>query len=78
MHRLIITLHNLVTEINKFPTHGKRGSRISFHGDRWSITAHCVGSVQMTNEPVQCVRQNPIPVAYIARDVQGSGTSIRV
>ena len=54
--------HNLVTEIKKMLTHGEIGTPITFHRDMSSIITNCAGSVQMTNEPLQYVHLNPIPV----------------
>jgi len=54
--------HNLDTEIEKMLTLGKMGIPITFRGDESSIVTNCAGSVPMTNEPLQYVHPNPIPV----------------
>jgi len=54
--------HHLVTEIKKMLTRSKIGTPITFRGDKSSIITNCAGSVPMTNEPLQYVHLNPIPV----------------
>jgi len=62
MHRQIIMSHNLVTEVKKMFTRRKIGTPITFRGDKSSVIGKCAGSVPMTNESLQFVYLNPIPV----------------
>jgi len=43
-----------------------------------SIIANCAGSVQMTNEPLQYIHPNPIPVWYLCRVIICGGKSSSV
>jgi len=54
--------HNLVTEIKKMLTRSEIGTSITFGGEKSSIVTNCAYNVPMTNEPLQYVRPNPIPV----------------
>ena len=54
--------HILVTEITKMLTHRKIGTPSAFRGDELSVISNCAGSVPMTNEPLQFVHLNSIPV----------------
>jgi len=54
--------HNLVTEIKKMLTPSKIGTPITFRGEKLSVITNRALSVPMTNEPLQFVHLNPIPV----------------
>ena len=78
MHRQIVRSHNLVAEIKEMLTGSKIGTPSTFCGDMSSIITNSAGGVQMTNEPLQYVHLNPIPVWYLVREVICRSKSLRI
>jgi len=78
MPRRIIIFHNAVTEIKKMLKRSQIGTPNTFCRDMSSIITMCAGSVQKTNEPLQHVYLNPIPVWKLATEGIWSEDSFRV
>jgi len=66
MHRRIIILHTLVTEIKTMLTHNNIRTSITFHEDMSSIIVICSSSPQTKNKQLQFVYRNPIAVWWLS------------